>query len=29
MDAGLVDIDHGDARALAESLLKPLHMAAK
>jgi hypothetical protein len=29
MHAGLVDVDHGDARALAESLLKPLYMAAK
>jgi hypothetical protein len=29
MDAGLVGVDHGDARTLAESLLKPLYMAAK
>jgi len=29
MHAGLVDVDHGDARTLAESLLKPLYMAAK
>jgi hypothetical protein len=29
MHAGPVDVDQGDARALAESLLKPLYMAVK
>jgi hypothetical protein len=29
MHAGLVDVDHGGARARAESLLMPLYMAAR
>jgi hypothetical protein len=29
VDAGLVDVDHGGARARAEYLLLPLYMAAR